>query len=93
MTKQEFIELFKEVQESAEKLSIIAQREGRMLSLTAFPDGYVSINNYDDKLRAISLETDKQYEISDENLDTYLKIERVQKMTLPTDQSEQSQNQ
>ena len=91
MTKQEFIEFFKEIQESAEKLSVIAQREECILSLTAFPDGYVSINNHDDKLRVISLGTDREYEISDEHLDTYLKIERVQKNDPATVESSQSQ--
>ena len=56
MTSEEWTKLFMEIKTEVEKISEVSQKEGIVISLIAYPDGYVNLYTHEDKHEVISFE-------------------------------------
>lgn len=75
MTNGKWTEIFKELQSEVEKISQVSQREGIVLSLSVFPDGYILLDTHEDKHDVLSLDNNDVFKIRND-FDTYKEIPR-----------------
>lgn len=75
MTNEKWTEIFKELQNEVEKISQVSQREGIVLSLTVFSDGYILLDTHEDKHDVLSLDNNDVFKIRND-FDTYKEIPR-----------------